>query len=837
MGQKGHGEAARRWVSLHSTARRRRELAARRETAEALQRRNRELTLLNRAGQALTSTLDLQEVLTIVLEEVRQLLGIVAASVWLIDPETGELVCQQATGSQSERVRGWRLPVGQGLVGWAALTGENVIVADTQVDSRHYKGVDQSTGLELRSILSLPLRSKHGIIGVLQVVDSAVGRFDAVTVALLEPLAVSAAIAVENARLYTQMQEELLRRQQAEVALRASERRFRALVEHGSDIILVVDRQRRLVYASPSVEHLLGYPPGEEAGKDVFTFLTPESVPKANLDLAVVAQHPELPHTVEVEVWHRDGGRRVLEGIAQNRLDDPDVGGVIINLHDITPHRRSEAALSRARDFYLLLLDKFPIPVWRSGADAKFNYFNQAWLDFTGRSLADARGDGWIEDVHPDEQQRCLEVYLEAFHTRRPFEWEFRLRRHDGEYRWMLAMGRPFTDLDGEFAGYLGMAYDLTERREAEAALQRQALIFENLYDAIIVTDLQGRILDWNPAATLLYGYAKEELLGQPVELLYHPDSRLVPLAGPAEGGPCATRQVGELTFVRKDGTVGISETMVLPLCVNGEQVAFIRVNRDITQRKQTEAELHRAVAELQQTNARLQEANRVKELLTDVISHDSGTPLSVILGYTDLLLLRPPRGMAPEVITTIRDNALQLQQLIRDALLYVRVNSTGVFPYEPRDLNVLLHQVVTRFTPLFEAAQIKVDYRAKGEKIAPLNPLIEQVFANLLSNAIKYAASGKRLEIDILERPGSYCIYIKDWGTGISDANKERVFSRLARISKVGIQGTGLGLAIVKEIVTLHHGRVWIEDNPEGGAIFWVELPASAPAAEAAGG
>lgn len=832
MKQKGHGEAARRWVSLHSTARRKRELAVRRETAEALQRHNRELTLLNRAGQALTSTLDLQAVLTMVLEEVRQLLGIVAASVWLIDPETGELVCQQATGSQSERVRGWRLPVGQGLVGWAALTGENVIVADTQADSRHYKGVDKSTGLELRSILSLPLRSKHGIIGVLQVVDGAVGRFDAATVALLEPLAVSAAIAVENARLYTQMQEELQRRQQAEVALRASERRFRALVEHGSDIILIVDRQRHLVYASPSVEHLLGYAPSGEMGKDLFTFLTPESVPKANLDLAVVSQHPELPHTVEVEVWHRDGGRRVLEGIAQNRLDDPDVGGIIINLHDITPHRRSEAALSRARDFYLLLLDRFPIPVWRSGADAKFNYFNQAWLDFTGRSLADERGDGWVEDVHPDEQQRCLEVYLEAFYTRQPFEWEFRLRRHDGEYRWMLAMGRPFTDLDGEFAGYLGMVYDLTERREAEAALQRQALIFENLYDAIIVTDLQGRILDWNPAATSLYGYAKEELLGQPVELLYHPDSRLVPLTGSGEGGPCAIRQVGELTFVRKDGTVGISETMVLPLCVNDEQVAFIRVNRDITQRKQTEEELHRAMAELQQTNARLQEANRIKELLTDVISHDSGTPLSVILGYTDLLMLRPPRGMAPEVIATIRDNALQLQQLIRDALLYVRVNSTGVFPYEPRDLNALLHQVVARFTPLFEAAQMTVDYRAKGEKIAPLNPLIEQVFANLLSNAIKYAASGKRLEIDILERPGSYGIYVKDWGIGISDANKERVFSRLARISKVGIQGTGLGLAIVKEIVTLHHGRVWIEDNPEGGAIFWVELPTTAPAA-----
>jgi GAF domain-containing protein len=131
-----------------------RELAERKRAEETLRRRNRELALLNRASQAFTSTLDLDQVLVNVLEEIRRLLDVSASSVWLIDRETGELVCQQATGSQSETVRGWRLSPGQGLAGWVARTGESLIVPDTRANEHYFKGVDQQTGLPLRSVLA-----------------------------------------------------------------------------------------------------------------------------------------------------------------------------------------------------------------------------------------------------------------------------------------------------------------------------------------------------------------------------------------------------------------------------------------------------------------------------------------------------------------------------------------------------------------------------------------------------------------------------------------------------------------------------------------------------------
>ena len=194
------------------------EARERKQVEETLRQRNRELAVLNRASQALTSTLDLDQVLIGVLEEVRYLLDVIACSIWLIDPETNELVCRQATGPQSEIVRSWRLPLGEGLVGWVARSGESLIVPDTWAEERHFKGVDMRTGLLLRSILSVPLRTKAGIIGVLQVMDVETNRFNETHLNLLEPLTASAAIAIDNAGLV-----EALRRQTIELQARNEE--------------------------------------------------------------------------------------------------------------------------------------------------------------------------------------------------------------------------------------------------------------------------------------------------------------------------------------------------------------------------------------------------------------------------------------------------------------------------------------------------------------------------------------------------------------------------------------------------------------------------------------
>jgi len=188
------------------------------QAEKALRWRNRELALLNQASHAFSSTLDLDQVLTTVLEEARRRLGAVACSIWLIDPETDELVCQQSIGPKSEVVRGWRLAPKEGLVGWVTHTGESIIVPDTQTDERYFEGVDQQTGLKLRSILSVPLRTKDNVIGVLQATATEPDRFTTADLTLLEPLAAPAAIAIDNAGLV-----ETLRQRTVELQARNEE--------------------------------------------------------------------------------------------------------------------------------------------------------------------------------------------------------------------------------------------------------------------------------------------------------------------------------------------------------------------------------------------------------------------------------------------------------------------------------------------------------------------------------------------------------------------------------------------------------------------------------------
>ena len=195
-----------------------RELAERKRTDETLQRRNRELALLNRTSQAISTTFDLDQVLVIVLEEVRHMMNIVACSVWLSDYSTGELVCRQSTGPGNEIARGWRLAPGEGIVGWVAQHGESLIVPDTLSDKRHFENLAQETGLVIRSILSVPLKTKQGVIGVLQLVAEQAGRFSPTDLTLLEPLAASAAITINNARLI-----EALRQRTTELEARNEE--------------------------------------------------------------------------------------------------------------------------------------------------------------------------------------------------------------------------------------------------------------------------------------------------------------------------------------------------------------------------------------------------------------------------------------------------------------------------------------------------------------------------------------------------------------------------------------------------------------------------------------
>lgn len=189
--------------------------------------------------------------------------------------------------------------------------------------------------------------------------------------------------------------------------------------------------------------------------------------------------------------------------------------------------------------------------IWRAGIDAKCDYFNERWLAYTGRSLKQEMGDGWAEGVHPGDLERCVSHYLDHFHRREPFEMEYRLRRHDGVYRWIFDRGVPFTDETGAFAGFIGSCVDVDERRKAQEALQQHnedqlalARDFEKWILAIVSHDIRnplgtiqlaGRLLETIPDPT---GTIKRnaDIVGRAARRIQHIVSDLLDLSRERQG-------------------------------------------------------------------------------------------------------------------------------------------------------------------------------------------------------------------------------------------------------------------------------------------------------------
>lgn len=231
------------------------DITGRKMAEEALTQRNRELELLNRAGQAFISTLNLDEVLATILNEVRSLLNVIGCSAWLVDPVTNDLICKQVTDPQSAVMRGWRLSAGEGLAGWVAEHGESLNLSDALLDERHYTEVDRQTGLVIRSILTVPLIAKSRVIGVFQVVDETINRFSASDLTLVESLAATTAGAIEQARLYDN--------------LRSSQEYIRNIIDSSLDMIITVDLERNIVEFNRAAQQCFGYQRQEVAGKHI----------------------------------------------------------------------------------------------------------------------------------------------------------------------------------------------------------------------------------------------------------------------------------------------------------------------------------------------------------------------------------------------------------------------------------------------------------------------------------------------------------------------------------------------------------------------------------------
>jgi PAS domain S-box-containing protein len=265
----------------------------------------------------------------------------------------------------------------------------------------------------------------------------------------------------------------------------------------------------------------------------------------------------------------------------------------------VEERKQGEQRLRESEKRFRLVADTAPALIWMSNIDKLCTYFNKPWLDFTGRSIKSELGNGWADGVHPEDLKRCMDTYTQAFDRREQFRMEYRLRRHDGEYRWVIDIGVPRFNQDGSFIGYIGSAVDVTDRKQAEEALKKSEEKFSKAFRQspiiLTLTSLKDyRYIDVNETFEQVTGWRRDEVIGRtPMDIGFwiQPSERLELTNRLLSEG--RLRDV-ETSFRMKDGSVRIGSATGELIELNGEP-CMLGAGTDITERKHAEEALERS--------------------------------------------------------------------------------------------------------------------------------------------------------------------------------------------------------------------------------------------------
>jgi PAS domain S-box-containing protein len=251
-----------------------------------------------------------------------------------------------------------------------------------------------------------------------------------------------------------------------------AEERFRRVVEHIGDAIIVDDVSGHIVFANQRFVQLFGLDRVQLYDLQIENYVAPQFQAELR-DRHVRRMRGEPVSTqFEYEGIRRDGHRMWLEVDVVPIVDQTGkLMGTQSAIRDVSERKAAAMALRESEERFRLVANTAPVMIWMAGLDKLCNYFNQQWLDYTGRMLQEELGDGWVDCVHPEDVNACLETYSQAFDKREPFDMQYRLRRYDQQYRWIYDRGVPRFNSDGSFAGYIGSCYDVNDRKLAEEAL------------------------------------------------------------------------------------------------------------------------------------------------------------------------------------------------------------------------------------------------------------------------------------------------------------------------------------------------------------------------------
>ena len=493
---------------------------------------------------------------------------------------------------------------------------------------------------------------------------------------------------------------------------------------------------------------------------------------------------------------------------------------------DVTDRKRAEAEVREQERRWRDLAEALPNLVWTDRPDGRCDYLSSQWGAYTGMPVQELLGLAWLELViHPDDQERTLACWMTAVAEKGVYDLEYRIRRHDGQYRWFKTRGVPIRDEQGRIVKWFGTCTDIEDQKQAVEELrqseERFARFMQHLPGLAWVKDSQGRYAYANDAAVKAFRHPRNDLYGKTDADLF-PAKTAVQFQendGRALASGAGVQVVEALE--QEDGIVHHSIVSKFPIPGRDGGPAVVGgVAIDITDLKRAEEALR--------------ETDRRKDEFLATLAHELRNPLAPI--RNSLQILKMPRVDAQTVERSRDMMERQVHHLVRlvDDLLDVSRVMRGKIELrkEKVELATVVARAVETVQPLIEAQGHRFDISLPSESLPiDADPVrLAQVVGNLLTNAAKYTEPGGRIWLTA-ERDGDMAaLRVRDNGIGIAPHMLPRIFELFVQVDHASTKaqgGLGIGLTLVKNLVEMHNGIVQAQSEGLGkGCEFVVRLP-----------
>jgi hypothetical protein len=620
-----------------------------------------------------------------------------------------------------------------------------------------------------------------------------------------------------------------------------SEQRFRLMANSIPEIVWATDTEGKTEFINKRWEEYSGTPFTPTTAAEVTAVAVhPDDAPRL---MTAFKTSLKTGKPLEVEQRNRSasGDYRWFLNRAKPYFD-PQTGniqkwfGISIDIHE---RKMAQQALVESERRFRLMADASPVMIWTLDAEGNSTYYNKTATEFTGHTEEELKdGRTWQTAIHPDDIDYASQVVRSAVQNRQPYQMECRMRRADGEWRWLLSHGMPRLGEKDELLGYVGSSVDITDRKVAEEALlYRKALLEAQnnaIPDAILIVDTKGTMISYNHQFAALWDIpqaiidAKDDaaaldfamtqvadpqaFIDRVAYCYAHPDE-------PAhEEIPFADGRM-----IERYGNAVIGD--------DGTNYGWVWYFRDITHQKQLTQRLEKLVVE--RTKA-LQQSNDNLQQFAHVASHDLKEPVRKIKTFTGRLEaeLQDVLNEKSKLYLDKVQRATERMFLMIDGVLTYSTIDASKQAVQMVDLNEVIKNIEIDLEVLTQQTDTRIFYM-NLPSIEGSSVLLYQLFYNLMNNAIKFAKTGIHPIISIgsaiidKEDQQFAQILFNDNGIGFEQEQAEKIFETFTRLhSKDKYEGTGLGLSLCKKIVERHGGSIQAKSRLEEGATFIILLP-----------